>query len=192
MCCGPGLLQCPRPTGPWPCGACGLSEETDSTQGKQINEQNNFSAMEKINQGAELGSEGSQLSQPASPSLLPGGLGSVSLDFKAGSHWKAALGVKLRCGGWRFPRPRAAPTPGTPSHVPPPAPAAPGSPTVAHGLNYFLVSTHAFLICLYTEAGLPVRGLLRSPLCIDPASPGCSDQARLADGGGSSLCSGKI
>lgn len=121
--------------------------------------------MEKINQGAELGSEGSQLSQPASPSLLPGGLGSVSLDFKAGSHWKAALGVKLRCGGWRFPRPRAAPTPGTPSHVPPPAPAAPGSPTVAHGLNYFLVSTHAFLICLYTEAGLPVRGLLRSPLC---------------------------
>lgn len=53
---------------------------------KQINEQNHFNAVEEINQGVELGSNCALgFPQPASPSLLPEGLGFVSLGFKAGS-----------------------------------------------------------------------------------------------------------
>lgn len=89
--------------------------------------------MEEINQGVELGSNCALgFPQPASPSLLPGGLGFVSFGFKAGS--KGGSEGEAKVGEVQLPK-------ATPSHVPPPAPAASGFPTVANWLNYFLIST---------------------------------------------------
>lgn len=102
-----------------------------------------MSAVEEINQGVEPGSKCSQLPPRLPPPHCSLGSRICQPWLQGRQQRMVALGEKLRCGGCRFPRSflGAAPVPGTPSHVPPPAPAAPGFPTVANRLNYFLIST---------------------------------------------------
>lgn len=139
--CVLGTLQYTALTSPWPRGS--YSQVKRQHTSEQTNEQNHFSAVKEINQGVELGSNCAlRFPQPASPSLLPRDWDLSALASRQAAKEGGSGGETNVCvWGTDSQGQELLPSLAPPHMHPPQAPAAPGVPTVANRLNYFLIST---------------------------------------------------